>query len=454
MLRKMTRVDATQGSLFRLILIYSIPLICSALIQKLFNAVDVVVLGNMADSAAVASVGATTSIIHLIVNTFFGISAGTRVILSRQIGARDGNSVKQTVDTSLILATVLGALVAVVGFIFAPAFLQVTNCPADCIDGAALYIRLYLCAAPAILLYNFGSAILNAAGDTQRPLFYIIASGLLNVVLNVILCLILPQKVAAVAIATASAQILGAFLVCRRLCHMDGYGKVVLSKMRWHAQSFLQILRQGAPLALSHALFPLANLQIQSAVNSLDVSAMAGNSAATMIGEMVGAFTGCFATTTTTFMGQNLGAEKTDRVKKSLLYCLLMGVLVGTSLGVLAYFNGRFLLRMILPDDEVAIEYAMIRMLYVTLFFGIQAANGVLGHAIQAYGYPVYSTANSIFFVFCFRMIWMTFVYPLNPTYAFLMLCFTVSWILMMLFNIAGCVFLTLRYQKGKYKRI
>ena len=454
MLRKMTRVDATQGSLVRLILLYTIPLICSALIQKLFNAVDIVVLGNMADSAAVASVGATTTIIHLIVNTFFGLSAGTRVILSRQIGARDDSGVKQTVDTSLMMATVLGILIAVVGFLCAPTFLQLTNCPEDCIDGAALYIRLYLCAAPAILLYNFGAAILNASGDTQRPLLYIITSGFLNVVLNVILCLILPQKVAAVAIATAASQVLSAILVCIRLCRMDGYGKVVLSKMRWRVKSFLQILRQGAPIALTHALFPLANLQIQSAINSFDVHAVAGNSAASTIGEMVTSFTGAFATTTTTFMGQNMGAEKPERVKKSLLYCFSFAILIGTILGSLVYLNGRTLLSLILSNDEAAIEYAMIRLFYIALFYGIQAANGVLGHSIQAYGYPIYSAVNSIFFTLGFRVIWMTFVYPRYQTFSSLMLCFTVSWILILLFNIVGTVVLTLRYQKGKYKRI
>lgn len=453
MLRKMTRVDATQGSLIRLIFLYTIPLIFSAVIQKLFNAVDIIVLGNLADSGAVASVGATTTIIHLIVNTFFGISGGTRVILARQVGARDKEGVKQTVDTSMMLALAIGVFVAVVGTVGAPFFLSLTKCPSDCFDGAVLYIRMYLIAAPAFLLYNFGSAVLNATGDTQRPVYYIVASGILNVVLNVVLCLILPQKVAAVAIATAASQVLSAFLVCRRLCQMDGYGRVIISKMRWSAQAFLRILRQGIPLALNHALTPLANLQIQSAINSFDVSAVAGNSAAVMFGEIIGSITSSFGTTTTTFVGQNIGAKKPERVRRSLLYCLGIAVFLGTAMGSLIYLNGRHLLALVLPDDALAIEYAMIRMRYVVLFYGIQGANNVLGHAIQAYGYPTASAVNSTFFTLGFRVLWTAFVYPHYQTFSSLMLCFTVSWILMLAFNAVGCLVLTVRYHRGLLKK-
>ena len=447
-------VDATRGSLVRAIILYTVPLIFSTLIQSLFNAVDIVVLGNMASSNAVASVGATTTINHLIVNTFVGLSGGTKIILARQVGAEDRDGARKTVEASLLSALGLGIVILIAGMFLSPLFLDLTNCPTECFDGAVLYLRIYILAAPAVLLYNFGAAILRACGDTQRPLYYIVLCGLLNVILNVILCLILPQKVAAVAIATAASQYLGAFLVIRRLCVVDDICKLVLSKIRWHTASFVQIMRYGIPLALTQALYPLANLQIQSAINSYGVSAVAGSSAAITVESFPSSFSGAFGTTVTAFMGQNLGAEKHDRVKRSFWDCLIMSVTVGLIMGIFFHLTGRFWLRFILTDDLLAVEYAMIRSRFVTLFIAVSAANGVLSHAIQSFGYPTFSAVNSISFVFVFRMIWMLTVYPKHQTFEWLMLCFTISWSLMLLFNIAMFSVIYKRYAKGKYKKI
>ena len=447
-------VDATRGSLVRAIILYTVPLIFSTLIQSLFNAVDIVVLGNMASSNAVASVGATTTINHLIVNTFVGLSGGTKIILARQVGAKDRDGARKTVEASLLSALGLGIVILIAGMFLSPLFLGWTKCPAECFDGAVLYLRIYMLAAPAVLLYNFGAAILRACGDTQRPLYYIILCGLLNVILNIILCLILPQKVAAVAIATAASQYLGAFLVIRRLCVADDICKVILSQIRWHTASFIQIMRYGVPLALNQALYPLANLQIQSAINSYGVSAVAGSSAATTVDSFSSSFIGSFGTTTTAFMGQNLGAEKHDRVKRSFWNCLIMAVTIGIVTGSFFYLTGRFWLRFILTDDLVAIEYAMIKIRFITLFGSISAANSVLSHAIQSFGYPTFSAVNSISFVFVFRMIWMLTVYPKHQTFEWLMVCFTVSWSLMLLCNMIMFSVIYKRYQKGKYKKL
>lgn len=447
-------VDATRGSLVRAIILYTVPLIFSTLIQSLFNAVDIVVLGNMASSNAVASVGATTTINHLIVNTFVGLSGGTKIILARQVGAKDRDGARKTVEASLLSALGLGIVILIAGMFLSPLFLGWTKCPAECFDGAVLYLRIYMLAAPAVLLYNFGAAILRACGDTQRPLYYIILCGLLNVILNIILCLILPQKVAAVAIATAASQYLGAFLVIRRLCVADDICKVILSQIRWHTASFVQIMRYGVPLALNQALYPLANLQIQSAINSYGVSAVAGSSAATTVDSFSSSFIGSFGTTTTAFMGQNLGAEKHDRVKRSFWNCLIMAVTIGIVTGSFFYLTGRFWLRFILTDDLVAIEYAMIKIRFITLFGSVSAANSVLSHAIQSFGYPTFSAVNSISFVFVFRMIWMLTVYPKHQTFEWLMVCFTVSWSLMLLCNMIMFSVIYKRYQKGKYKKL
>lgn len=442
-------VDATQGNLLAGIIRYAIPLILSTIIQVCFNAVDLIVIGNMADSTAVASVGATTMIVGLLVNLFVGIAAGAKIILSRLFGSKNSESIQRCADTIIITASVFGVVVAFIGVPFAPDFLRWTNCPADCIDGAVTYIRIYLLSSPAILLYNYGSAIITSSGDSQRPVIYIIIGGLINVVLNILLCFILEEKVAAVAIATAVSQIVMAAAVMHRLCTMTGDGHIQIRSLRFHIGEFKSIMRQGIPLAVSSTLYPLANLQIQSAINVYGVSAIAGNSTASTIEGISSAFTSSVNATTTVFMGQNIGARKLDRVEESFRKCLIISFLLGTVLGVAIYLSGRSLCALFLPDDPVGIEYAMIRMFYITLFHNISAINGALGSAIQSYGYSMFSALSSIFTVFVFRMIWMFAIYPHFQNFHMLMACFLVSWVLNLISNINGYYFLRKKFLKN-----
>lgn len=432
------KIDATQGNLWKLIFLYAIPLILGTLVQSCFNAVDLIVLGNMADSNAVASVGATTSITSLVVNSFIGIGAGAKIILAHQFGAKNSAQIKRTVDTAILTAVGLGSIIALLGVPFAPGILHLTNCPADCFEGAVIYIRIYVGAAPAILLYNFGSAVLTASGDSQRPLYYIIISGLVNVIMNIILCLILPQKVIAVAASTALSQVVAATLVIRRLCHMEGDGRLILQTIRFHLRSFGQILAQGLPMAFSTALYPFANLQIQSAINTFGVSAIAGNSACATLEGIPGAFCGSFNSTTSVFMGQNLGAGKHDRANQTFRNCMIINITVGLVLGIGMNFIGRFLLRFFLPDDPMGVEYGMIRMFYVCGFYVIACIKGILASAIQTFGYASFSALNSIVWVCGFRFFWMYVIYPHFETFDMLMACFIVSWTLVMIAEFFG----------------
>ena len=447
-------VDATKGAILPLIITYATPLIISTLIQSLFNAVDVAVLSAMANSHAVAAVGATTSIIHLILHSFVGLSSGSKLILARQIGMNDEEAVKRTVNTSLITAVWIGLVVAVVGFIFAPDFLRLTNCPVECFDGAVIYTRVYLLGAPAILLYNFGSSIITASGDTQRPLYYIMAGGVLNVLLNVILCLVLPEKVMAVAIATLSAQLLGAVLVIMRLCKMNGICKLVPKNLRFSWSAFGKLIRYGAPIAFSSALYPLANLQIQSAVNSFGVAATAGSSAASTIETIPSAFVTSFGATASVFVGQNLGANKPERVRKSFYLCLIFGVVTSAIIGLALYLSGEFWLALLVDSDADAIAFGMIRMFYLSIFYFVAGANNSLSNTIQAYGYTSFSAIVSVFGVLIFRAIWMEFVYPYFETFDNLMLCFLVSWLTVLAANVIALAVIMTRYRKGIFKKI
>lgn len=448
------KIDATKGPIIKAMLIYTFPIILSTIVQDLFNTIDMIVIARMGSGVDYASVGATSSITTLIVNSFFGLSTGVKIMLSRYYGAGDEKNARKTVSTALISSFFIGVAIAVLGVIFAPMFLKIVNCPDDCIRGATLYIRLYVAAAPAILVYNFGAAIIRSLGDSQRPLYYILICGIVNIVLNVILCLILPQKVMAVAIATVVAQILGAFLVVRRLSMLEGIGKLDLKNLKFSGNLFGKILRYGFPVALSSSLYPLANLQIQSALNSFGVSAISGSTAAHTLEKIPSAVAGGFSATAIAFVGQNVGAEKPERVRKTIMHALWLATLIATFTSLFFYFTADIWLAIIQPDDPMATDFAKIRMRYLLLFYGLMGLIHVCSGIVQAFGYTVLNTVASLTTVLGFRTVWMTFLYPHFPTFHVLMQCFTVSLIFRCAVYIVFFIVVYKRYQKGKYARI
>ena len=447
---KIRNVDMVNGNLLGAIIRFSIPVILIGLIQNLFNAVDMVVLGQMADTYAVASVGATGVILGLLVNVFFGISQGTKVVLARFLGANDEEKIKKTVSTAMITGFSLGVISAVIGTVLAEPFLVLTDCPSDCMDGALLYMRIYVASAPAIMVYNFGTSILTVSGDSQRPLYYMIAAGILNVILNFILCLILPQKVIAVAVATVASQVLGAILVLNRLSRMQGSCHFTFRQLTWSRSAFGRLMSNGLPMALNSALYPVANLQIQAATNSFGSAVIAGNAASASIETLIGTASGSpWGAAATAFVGQNLGANKKDRVKKTILYCLGIAVVIGTFLGLVGYLFSVPLSSLYVGDDQAAIAATQTRMKYVLLPYAICVIFGIVNHVIQAFGYASFTATVNIVCVLLFRVFWMAVVYPLNPTFDTLCLCYPVSWSLTLL--TCGSFLLYLYF--GKFKK-
>ena len=451
------KVDATQGSMVRSILTFSIPLIIATIAQDLFTIADKAVLGNMAGRVDVAAIGATGAITSLIINGAVGLSTGTTIVLARFWGQKNKEKIRSTIDTAIITSLGLGAIVAILGFFLAPLFLTATGCPEECYKGALLYIRIYISAAPITLFYNYGSAILRTTGDTKRPLIYILTGGVVNVGLNVILCFILPQKVAAVAIATVASKLTSALMVAKRLCNLEeDYARVSIRNMRFDFESFSRIFRFGIPTAISNLVLPLGNLQITSAINSYGVNAIAGNSAGVSICSVAYAFSTGFSASTSTFIGQNIGAKKPERVKKAFLCSAAMNLLSSGLVGVLLFLTGRFWIGMIIGFDEIsAINYGMIRLSYVCLPVFVHAINASLGGAIQAFGYASLRSISNVAFNLGFRVIWMQLIYPFNPTFSMVMFCFLVSWLLNMLFyaGIFSVVF-TRYMKKGICKKV
>lgn len=443
------KVDATEGSLTKLIFTYTIPLILSTVLQNLFDVADKAVLGNMAGTTEVASIAATTTVSGLIINGAVGLSAGTAIMLARFVGQKRQDKIRATIGTSLLTGVFLGLLIAVAGFFLAPVFLDVTNCPKECYDGALIYIRILLSAAPITLLYSYGSAILRTLGESQRPLIYIAIAGVINVVLNVILCLILPQKVIAVAVATVTSSLVSVLLVLNRIRHLEDGVRVDIRTMRFDFSSFAGIIRFGIPASISQIVLPLGNLQITTAINSYGASALAGHSAAISAEAASYAITGGFGTAAMTFMGQNIGAGNVERVKKTFWLCLLYCTLIAGTVGVVTYATGRFWIGLIVGRASTeAINYGMMRLFYVAVFMFIHAISVVLTDAMKAFGYPALTSATNIAINLGFRVLWMQFVYPIVPRFATVMQCYTVAWTLNLVFYILFTSIVYRRYVK------
>lgn len=452
----MKKVDATQGPLSKLIFIYTIPLILATILQTLFDVADKAVLGNMAGTTAVASIAATTTVSSLIINGAVGLSTGTAIVLARFIGQKDEERIRVTVDTSLITSVALGVIVAVAGLFLTPIFLNVTNCPAECYDGALIYMRIIIAASPATLLYNYGASILRTLGDSQSPLKYITVAGAINVVLNILLCLILEQKVIAVATATVASKVISAILVVRRLCTFEDSARVNLSKMCFDFQSFVRIFRFGIPASISNLVLPLGNLQIVTAINSYGPNAIAGHSAAISVECIAYAFSSGFGSAAMTFMGQNIGAKNVDRVRKTFWLCLLYTFTITGAIGVLTYLSGEFWIGIIVGfKSAAAIEYGVTRLFYVILFVFINAISNVMIGTMKAFGYPMLTSITNIAFNLGFRVIWMQFVYPLSEKYTTIMLCYTVAWTLnLMFYTLFTCIVYRRYVKKGICKEI
>ncbi|MBQ8351145.1 MAG: MATE family efflux transporter [Clostridia bacterium] len=447
-------VDVTGGPLISSILKYSIPVVIGSLIQVLFNAADIAVLGNMADGVAVASVGVTASIVGLIVNSFVGLSSGCTIMLARFIGMRDERQARATVGTSMVSSFFIGLILTVVGIALVDPMLGVIECPDKCWDGAALYLRIYFMAIPVIMVYNFGAAILRVNGDTTSPLLYLVFSGLLNIVLNVVLCLLLTEKVAAVAIATFASQVLGAVLVVFRLTRTEGDCHLDLRHLSFSPSILGRVLRLGFPVALNASLYSLANLQIQAAINSFGTGAVAGNTTCTNVEGVLNSVTGALGAATVAFVGQNIGAGNRDRVKKSILTCAMLGVVSCLVMGYGILFFGKDILAIFTPGDAEAIHFGYIRMQFLMSMYFIPAISSVLNSSTQAFGYTFLPMITSLITVLGFRVVWMAWIYPHFLIIESLYFCFVCSWILTMLVNAVMFGIVYTRYRRGRTRAV
>ena len=429
-LRKKTKtyeMDMCSGPIFVKIVVFAIPLILSGILQLLFNAADIIVVGRFAGSESLAAVGSTSALINLLINVFIGLSVGANVLVARFYGAGLQRDLEETVHTAMVMAGAGGLILIAVGVTLADPMLELMGTPHDVLPLAALYMKIFFVGMPANLIYNFGSAILRAVGDTKRPLYFLLLAGIVNVVLNLFFVIVLSMGVAGVALATVASQCISAYLVVRCLIRTDAGYRLVVRKLRVVKNKMYSIIRIGLPAGLQGAIFSISNVLIQSSVNSFGSVAMAGNTAAQNIEGFVYTFMNAVYQTALSFTSQNFGARQYGRMKKILIYCLLLTTAVGLVMGNGAVFFGNQLLGIYSSDAQV-IRYGLNRMRIIgTTYFVCGIMDCMVG-ALRGMGYSIMPMLVSLTGACAFRILWIYTIFAMNRTLPTLYISYPVSW--------------------------
>lgn len=424
---KKYEIDMIHGPLLGKILLFTLPLMASSILQLLFNAADIIVVGRYAGSDALAAVGSTGALINLLTNMFIGFSVGANVLVARYYGAGKPDEVSETVHTSVMLSIIGGILLAAIGIIFASPLLELMGTPENVLPLAALYVRIYFAGMPAILLYNYGSAILRAIGDTKHPLYYLAVAGVLNIILNLIFVIVFEMSVAGVALATILSQTLSAILVIRCLMHTEGGCHLDLHQLKIHSHKLWKILQLGLPAGLQGSIFSLSNVLIQSSVNSFGAIAMAGNSAAANIEGFTYVAMNSFYQAAITFVSQNMGAMEFKRIRKIAWQCLACVTVTGALLGNLSFFFGHQLLG-IYSDEAEVIRYGIYRLEVIGTTYFLCGIMDVCVGCLRGIGYSFLPMVVSLLGACGFRILWIFTVFKGHHDLHTLYISYPISW--------------------------
>jgi len=420
-------IDMCNGPLLGKILIFTVPLMISGILQLLFNAADMVVVGRFAGSDALAAVGSTGSLINLLVNLFIGLSVGANVLTARYYGANQKKELSEIVHTAIATSFISGCVLILIGFVLARPVLGIMGTPDNVIDGAVLYMRIYFAGMPAMMTYNFGSAILRAVGDTKRPLYYLLLAGVINVVLNLVFVIVFSMGVAGVALATIISQAVSAVLVVRCLIRSDGVYRIVLKDLRIHRDKLYKMVQIGVPAGMQGALFSLSNVLIQSSVNSFGSIAMAGNTAAGNLEGFVFVAMNALHQAAISFTGQNYGARNFRRIGKIMGICLGLVLAVGLVLGNASYLFSGTLLKLYSSDPEV-IRFGVLRMSIICTFYCLCGMMDVMVGIMRGLGYAVMPMLVSLTGACAFRVVWIYTIFKHYTTLESLYWSYPISW--------------------------
>lgn len=419
-------IDMVHGPLFGKLLLFALPLMLSGILQLLFNAADIVVVGRFAGDDSLAAVGSTGSLINLLTNLFIGTSVGANVVAAQFYGSGQRDKISDTVHTSVFLSLICGVVVMVIGICLSGQMLVWMSSPDDVIGLATIYLRIYFLGMPAVMVYNFGSAILRAAGDTRRPLYFLMIAGVVNVILNLIFVIVFRLGVVGVAMATVISQMISAALVLGCMIR-DTELHFSFRELHYSKEILKRIVRIGIPAGIQGTVFSLSNVVIQSAINSFGKIVVAGNSAAGNIEGFVYVAMNSMYQTALTFIGQNYGAGEKKRILRVLFYCQGIVIVVGTVLGNLAVVFGKELLSIYSGTKEV-VEAGLIRMRYICRFYALCGVMDVMVGALRGLGYSVMPMIVSLVGACGLRLVWIATVFRMNRTLGTLYFSYIVTW--------------------------
>lgn len=448
--------DMCEGPLVGKIILYTIPIILTGILQLLFNAADLVVVGRCCGDISVGAVGATGALINLMVNLFIGLSVGAGVTVAHSIGAGRSEDVRRTVHTAIPAALISGAFLTVVGVLFSGTFLKMMDTPENVLPLSASYMRIYFCGTIPSMLYNFGSAILRAAGDTKSPLYFLTAAGILNVLLNLFFVIVLHMDVAGVALATSLSQTLSALLIIRELMHRDDACKLELTKMKIYGRQLKRIIQIGFPAGLQSSIFAISNVIIQSSINEfgniLGHVVLSGNSAAQNVEGFVYTSMNSYSQTSLNFTSQNYGAGKLDRIRRIMWICLIAVFCTGACLGLTALFFGEPILSIYLHNSQESIKYGMIRMTYIMIPYFLCGLMDVTTGLIRGLGRSVLPMLITVIGVVGIRLGWIFGVFriPKYHTLESLYFSYTISWIATFAVELGVFLFIMRKLRKQK----
>lgn len=450
-------MDMCSGPILRKMIVFTLPIMFSGLFQLLFNATDIIVVGKFAGDNALAAVGSNTALINLMTNLFIGLSIGANVAAARYCGAKNITELKKTVHTAMLLSVISGLLLMVVGLCFAEQMLRLMQTPESIIGMASDYLRIYFCGMPFMMIYNFGNALLRAAGDTRRPLIYLIIAGVANVGLDLIFVILLNMSAAGVGLATALSQCVSAALIIRCLMkeREDTGLRLNLRKLRIHKDKLFLIMKIGLPAGFQGTVFSLSNVVIQSSINLFGEVVIAGNSAAASIeGFVYMAMNSCYQSTLS-FTSQNLGAGKYERINKILLSGLLCVVTVWAVLGLgICMTAGRPLLS-IYTSGEASINAGLRRMMYVCGTYFLCGIMDVMVGSLRGMGYSITPMIVSLLGACGLRLVWLGTVFQIEQFHTpdTVYLSYPVSWVITVAAHVI-CFFICRHRLQKKMKRL
>ncbi|MCR4865354.1 MAG: MATE family efflux transporter [Lachnospiraceae bacterium] len=424
---KRYEIDMINGPLFGKIVLYTLPLIAAGILQLLFNTADMVVVGRYAGSNALGGVGATASLINLLINVFMGLSVGANVAIAHYYGAGRFEELSRSMHTAISLSIICGCILLVIGQLFSEPMLILMGTPKDILPLSVSYMKIYFCGMPVMLLYNFGAAILRAVGDTKRPLYYLSLAGVINIILNLIFVIRFSMGVRGVAWATNISQAVSAVLIIRCLIKNEGPCRLSLSKLCLDKKETSRIAKVGLPAGFQGAIFSISNVLIQSSVNSFGAIAVAGNTATCNLEGFVYNSMNSFHQTAISFTGQNMGAKNMKRVQRVLLICLLCVTATGLGMGLIGFAFGSELLG-IYSTDPAVIAFGLRRMAIIFPTYFLCGVMDVMVGSLRGMGFSIMPMTVSLLGACVFRIIWIMTVFAINHTPEFLYVSYPISW--------------------------